>query len=82
MCWFSCHSLETESLVLKISTGKSNTKEQILIFYMTSVDCGCSFEILIFVCKPAIPQSNRGRCDPDHMVVRFTTTYAISTYHH
>jgi len=23
-----------------------------------------------------------GHCDCDHMVVGFTTTYAISTYHH
>ena len=25
---------------------------------------------------------HRGRCDRDHMVVGFTTTYAISAYHH
>jgi hypothetical protein len=24
----------------------------------------------------------RDRCGPDHMVVGFTTTYAISAYHH
>ena len=26
--------------------------------------------------------STKGSRDPDHMVVGFTTTYAISTYHH
>jgi len=29
-----------------------------------------------------IVQSDRGRRGRDHMVVGFTTTYAISAYHH
>jgi hypothetical protein len=50
------------------------------MLYMVNIDSGRSFEILIFVWKPAIPQSNWGR--RDRMVVRFKTTYAISTYHY
>jgi len=29
-----------------------------------------------------VPYSPRGRCGRDRMVVGFTTTYAISNYHH
>ena len=41
--------------------------------------------IMIYITKSSFTlfaeQGRRGR-DRDHMVVEFTTTYAISTYHH
>jgi len=37
---------------------------------------------MTFVVKHQIPYFQRGRHGRDHMVVVFTTTYAISAYHH
>jgi hypothetical protein len=42
-----------------------------LIAYLRSVDPSCQFQFVIW-----------GRHDHDRMVVGFTTTYAISAYHH
>ena len=39
----------------------------------------CIMKILLFEVHPHIVKSHRGR---DHMVVGFTTTCAISAYHH
>ena len=44
------------------------------------VDNYClSFIFIIFLCKHNVPRGRRGR---DRMVVRFTTRYATSAYHH
>jgi hypothetical protein len=35
-----------------------------------------------FIDIGGIVDHHKGRCGRDHMVVGFTTTYAISAYHH
>jgi len=44
--------------------------------------CSISRFLLIIVCCFVLPFVLRGHCGRDHMVVRFTTTYAIGAYHH
>jgi hypothetical protein len=40
-------------------------------------DCFIPFAVLTFFYN-----NRQGRCGSDHMVVGFTTTYAIGAYHH
>ena len=48
------------------------------IFYYENAQ----FIVVQYKCPPCFNWQNKGRLGHDHMVVGFTTKYAISAYHH
>jgi hypothetical protein len=76
MVWFGLVCLMPLSTMFQLkSSGRSVT--MVIICYLLSNSI--EFEHNKYV---AIPYLTGGRCGLDRMVVGFTTTYAISAYHH
>ena len=58
------------------------TNNEWLIFYKPNGEMNCYMVVMFFLCSTGALNFIMGRRGCDHMVVEFTTTYAISAYHH
>ena len=64
-----------------VATGVEKTEDVVHHIHCSlHILCVTSFDCLVWT--RSLQNHQRGRCGRDHMVVGFTTTYAISIYHH